>query len=97
MARRRARAKSPYTWYQSRRWSPLAGRCSASWEPHLGQPAGLPDAGCRYHAPQWRHAGSSPSRPSPRCPGSAGAGGGLPEEVAEDAGQSVHLGWGRVG
>ena len=97
MARRRARARSPNARYQLRRLSPAAGRCSASCEPHAGQLVALPAAGRWYHTPHWRQTGSSPSRPSPCCPGLAGVGGGIPEEVAEDAGQSAHLGWGGVG
>ena len=75
MACRRARARSPNAWYQSRRLSPAAGRCSASWEPHAVQPAGLPAAGRWYHAPQRRQTGSSPSGPSPCCQGLASVGG----------------------
>ena len=75
MGRRRARARSPNTWHQSRRWPPAAGRWSAPWEPHAGQPAGSPIAGRQYHAPQWRQTGSCPAWPSSRRPGLAGVGG----------------------
>ena len=73
-AGRRVKARSPNAQYDACRWSPAARRCSASREPHAGQPTDPPAAGRRYHAAQRRQTGSSPSWPNPCCWGLASAG-----------------------
>ena len=62
-----------------------------------GQPAGSPCAGRRYHVAQRTQTGSSPPKLNSCGRGLTGTGVGIPEEVADDAGQSATFGgagWG---
>ena len=87
-------ARSLNTQYHEHRWSRAAGMCKGSLEPHAGQPSRSPSAMHQYHALKLRQMGSSPAGLSLSGRGSAGVGGGIPEEVADDAGQSTHQGRG---